>query len=146
MSFLRPLLGRSRSPPVVAVRPPRPGSLAVLQVGWGTPWCTGLVGQVAGARVRDQCHRAPLAGGVLGGLSPQFLVQAFGRRRVTLAVCPWRAVPPVASRPPTLGGRWQMSWTLRLLPGGRPCGALPVARARLAWEWWECALVWCGAS
>ena len=27
-----------------------------------------------------------------------------------------------------------MSWTLRLLPGGRQCEALPVALARLAWK------------
>ena len=34
-----------------------------------------------------------------------------------------------------------MSWTLRLLPGGGPCEALPVGHALLAWEWWGCAPV-----
>ena len=104
----------------------------MLQLGWGAPWCTGPVGRVAGARVRDQCHRAPLAGGDVGGVVPPPLAQAFGRLRVPLAVWPWRAVPPAAGQSPTLGGRWRMSWTLRLLPGGGPCEALPVARARLA--------------
>ena len=39
-----------------------------------------------------------------------------------------------------------MSLTLHLLPGGGPCEALPVALARLAWEWWGCVPVRCGAS
>ena len=39
-----------------------------------------------------------------------------------------------------------MSWTLRLLPGGGPCEALPVALARLVSEWWGCASVMWGAS
>ena len=85
LSFLRPLLGRSHPAPVVKVRPPRPGGLAVLQLGWGTPWCTGPVGRLASARVRDRCHRAPLAGVgcrspwpcVRGELSPR---QRAGRR------------------------------------------------------------------
>ena len=70
LSFLRPLLGPPRRAPVVGVRPPRPGGFAVLQLGWGTPWCTGPVGWVAGARVEDRCRRALLAGGALRGLSP----------------------------------------------------------------------------
>ena len=74
------------------------------------------------------------------------LAQAFGRPRAPLAACSWRVVPQAAGRPPTPGGRWRMSWTLRLLPGGGPCEALPVARARLALEWWGCPPVWCGAS
>ena len=32
-----------------------------------------------------------------------------------------------------------------LLPGGGTCGALPVALARLAWEWWGCASARFGA-
>ena len=39
-----------------------------------------------------------------------------------------------------------MSLTLCLLPGGGPCEALPAACARLAWQWWGCAPVPCGAS
>ena len=71
LSFLRPPPGRSRRAPVVAMRPPRPGGSAVLQLGWGTPCSAGRVGRVVGARVQDRCHGAPLAGGgVLGGLSP----------------------------------------------------------------------------
>ena len=54
LSFLRPPLGRSRRAPVVATRPPRLGGLAVLQLGWGTPWCTGPVGRVVGAHVRSK--------------------------------------------------------------------------------------------
>ena len=38
-----------------------------------------------------------------------------------------------------------MSWTLRLLPAGGLCEALPVAPARLVWEWWGCAPNRCGA-
>ena len=134
LSFLRPPPGHSPRAPVVAMRPPRPGGLAVLQLGWGTPWCTGPVGRVVGPRVRDRCHCAPLAGGGVGGAVDPPLAQAFGRPRALLAACPWRVVTPAKVRPPTLGGRWQMSWTLHLLPGGGPCEALPVARTRLAWE------------
>ena len=144
--FLRPLLGRLHRAPVVAVRPPRPGGLAALLLGWGTPWCTGPVGRVAGARARDRCHCVPLAAGGVWRVVPPPSVQADGRPRVPLAVCPWRAVPPVAGRPPTLGRRWRMSWTLCLLPGGGPCEALPVALAWLASKWWGCAPVRCGAS
>ena len=49
---------------------PCPGGLAVLQLGWGTPWCMGPVGRVVGARVLDQCHCARSRGGLLGGLFP----------------------------------------------------------------------------
>ena len=73
-------------------------------------------------------------------------MQTVGRLRVPLAVCPRRAVPPAAGRPPTLKGRRRTSWTSRRLPSGGPCEALPVALARLAWEWWGCAPVQCVAS
>ena len=130
------LLGRTRLALVVAVRPSCPSGLAALWLGWGTPWCTGRVGWVAGACVRDRCHRALLArGGGVGGFVPPPPVPAVGRRRVPLAVCPWHAVPPAAGRPPTLGGRQRTSWTFSLLPDRGRCGALPVALARLAWEW-----------
>ena len=69
-SFLRLLLGRPRRAPVVAVRALRPGGLAVLQLGWGTPWCTGPVGRLAFACVRDRCHCAPLVGGAVWGVPP----------------------------------------------------------------------------
>ena len=142
LSFLRPLLGCSRRAPVVAVHPPRPGSLAVLQLGWGTPWCTGPVGWADGARVWARCHRALHAGGGVGGVASSPLVQAFGRPRIPLAACPWLAVPPAVGRLPTLGVRWRMSRTLRLLLGGGPCEALPVTLARLAWESLGCAPRW----
>ena len=106
LSFLRPPLSRSMCAPVVAVSPLRPGGLAVLQQGWGTPSRTNPVGRLAGAPVRDRCHRALLAGGGgVRGVVPPPLAQAFGRPRVPLAACPWRAVPPVAGRLPTRGGR-----------------------------------------
>ena len=131
-SFLRPPLGRSRRAPVVAMRPQCLGGLAVLHLGWGTPWCRRPVGRVVGARLRDRCHRPSLAGGGVGGAVPPPLAQALGGPRGPLAACPWRVVPPSAGRPPTLGGRRRMSWMLRLPPGGGPRAALPVARARLA--------------
>ena len=81
LSFLHPPMGRSRRAPVVAMRPPCLGGLAVLQLGWETPWCTGPVGRVVGTRVRDRCHRPSLAGGVWGGLSPHPLrTPLVGRR------------------------------------------------------------------
>ena len=131
---------------LTAMRPPRPGGWAVLQFGWGTLWCTGPVGRVVGTRARGRFHRAPLVGGGVGGAVPPPLALAFGRPRAPLAVCPWRAVPQAAGQPPTQGGRWRMSWTLRLLPSRGPCEALPVARARPALEWWGCEPVWCATS
>ena len=91
----------------------------------------------------------PARGGGGGGLRGLFSpppVRAVGRLRVPLAVCTRPPVPPAAGRPPTLGGRRRTSWTHRLLPCGGLCGALPVALARLALEWWGCALARCGAS
>ena len=146
LSFLRPPLGRSRCAPVVAMRPPHPGGLAVLQLGWGTPWCTsGLVRwpvPVSGTGIIAPRSR----GGGVGAVVPPPLAQAFGQPRPPLAACSWRAVPPAVGRPLTLGGRWRKSWALRLLPGGGLCETLPVARARLAWEWGGCAPDQCGAS
>ena len=103
-SFLRLPLGRSRCVPVVATRPPRPGSLAVLQLGWGTPWCTGPVGRVVGSRVRDQCHRAQLAGGgCWRGLSPHSL-----RRPLVGHGLPWLRVRGVLSPRQRAGRRpWE---------------------------------------
>ena len=49
-----------------------------------------------------------------------------------LVACPWRVVPPTVGWPLNLGGRWRMSWMLRLPPGGGPLEALLAARARLA--------------
>ena len=87
-------------------------------------------GEPRGARARLSGGRCPCpglvssrlaqGGGGVGGVVPQPLAQAFGWPRVSSAVCPWRAFPPAAGRPPTLGGRWRMSWTLRLLPGEGP--------------------------
>ena len=146
LGFLRPLLGRSLRAPVVAVRPPRPGGSVVLQLGWGTPWCMGRGGRVAGARARDRCHRAPLLGGALGGLSPHPLC-----RPLVCRGSPWPCVRGVLSprrragrRPREVGGG--RAGRSVLLPGGGPCEALPVALARLAWERWGCAPVRCGAS
>ena len=100
LSFLRQLLGRSRRAPVLAVRPPRPGGSAVLQLGWGTPWCTGPVGRVAGAGVRHWCHRTPLAGGgALRGLSPHPLFGPLVGRG-----SPWPCVRGMLS-PRQLAGR-----------------------------------------
>ena len=141
LSFLRPPLGRSRLAPVVAMRPPR---LAV--------WlCCSWDREPRSARVRSVGRSVPVSGtGVIaprsrgcvwGGLSPPPLAQALGRPRAPLAACLWRVVSPAAGRPPTLGGRRRMSWMLRLQPGGGPCEALPVARARLAGQWWGCAPV-----
>ena len=86
-----------------------------------------------------------LRGGALRGSLPT-PVRVAGRPRVPLAVCPRESVPPVAGRPPTLGGRRRTSWTHRVLPGGGLCGAPPVALARPALEWWGCAPARCGAS
>ena len=131
-SFLRPPLGCSRRAPVVAMRPLCLGGLAVVQPGLGTPWGTGPVGRMVGARVRDRCHRPSLAGGGgVGGAVPPVLAQALGQPRAPLAACLWGVVPPAAGQPPTMGGRRQMSWMLRLPPGGGPREALPVAHARL---------------
>ena len=103
-------------------------------VGWPLP-------------VSGTCVIAPrLRGGGVERFVPPAPVRAVGRPRVPLAVCTWRAVPPAAGRPPTLGGRRRTSWTLCLLPGGSLSRGLPVGLARLAWEWWGCAPVWCGAS
>ena len=58
-----------------------PGVRAQL-VGWPVPVSgTGVI------MPRSQ-------GGVLGGVVPPALVQAFGRRPVPLALCPWRCCPP----------------------------------------------------
>ena len=93
LPFLRTLLGRSRRAPVVVMRPPHPLCLAVLQLRWGTPSCTGPVGRLAGARVRDQCPRAPRArGGPMGGLSPHPL-----RRPLVNQRFPWPCVRGVLS-------------------------------------------------
>ena len=132
LSFLRPPLGRWRRAPVVAMRPPCLGGLAVLQLGWGTSWCTGPVCRVVGIRIRDRCHRPSLAGGAVGGAVPPSLAQALGRPQAPLAACLWRLVPPTAGQPLSLGGRRRMSWMVRLPHGGGPREALPVARARLA--------------
>ena len=127
-----PWAARSRCAPVVAMRHRFLGGVAVLQLGWQTPWCTGPVSRVVNARVRDRCHRPSLPGGGVAGAVPPPFAQAFGRPRAPVAVCPWRVVPPIAGRPLTLGGRWRMSWMLRLPPGGGPREALPVNRAQLA--------------
>ena len=68
----------------------------------------------------------------VGGAVPPSLAQALGWPQAPLVACPWRVVPPTAGGPLTLGGRRRMSWMLRLLPGGGPREALPVARAQLA--------------
>ena len=134
-------LGCPRRALVVALRPPRPGGLAVLQLGL----CTGPVVRVAGAHLRDRCRRPLLARWGVERFVPLPPVRGVGRPRVPLAVCPRRAVP-AAGRPPTLGGRRRTSWTHHRLPAGGLCGALPVALAALAWEWWGCAPARCGAS
>ena len=117
LSFLRPPLGRSRRAPAVAMRPLCLRGLAVLQLGWGTPWCAGPVGQVVGTRIQDRCHRPSLAGGAVGGAVPASLAQALGWPQAPLAACQWRVVPSKAVWPLTLGGRRRMRWTLRLPPG-----------------------------
>ena len=43
--------------------------------------------------------------GTVGGAVPPSLAQALGWPQAPLAACPWRAVPPTASRTLTLGGR-----------------------------------------
>ena len=70
--------------------------------------------------------------GAVQGAVPPSLAQALRRPQAPLAACPWRVVPPTASRPLTLGGRRRMSWTLRPLPGRGRREALPVVSARLA--------------
>ena len=97
----------------------RRGARALL-VGWSVP--VSLTSVIA-----------PLSRGrAVGGAVCPPLAQAFGRPRAPVAACPWRAVPLAARRSPTLGGRWRMSWTLRMLPSGGPSEVRPVARARLA--------------
>ena len=83
--------------------PPRPGGLAVLQLGWGTPWCTSLVGwpvPVSGTGVivpRSQ------GGGVLGGLSPHPLCRPLVGRGF-----PWPCVRGVLSPRQWAGrGPWE---------------------------------------
>ena len=146
LSFLRPLPGRLRRAPGVVVRPPRLGGLAASQPGWGALWCIGPVGRSAAARVRGGCCHGRLAGGDSEGFVPPRPVWVAGLLRVPLAACPRRSVFSAANRPVTLGGRRRTSWMHRLLPGGGPCGALPVALAWLAWEFWGCASARCGAS
>ena len=83
--------------------------------------------------------------GAVWGAVPRSLAQALGRPQAPLAACPWRVVPPTAGRPPTLGRRRWMSWTLRLPPGGgpsenggdvRPFGAGPLGPASgIAGRW-----------
>ena len=77
---------------------------------------------------------APCLGslGAVGGAVPPFLVQASGRPQAPLAACLWRVVPPTAGGLLTLGGRRQMSWVLRPLPGRGPREALPVVCDGLA--------------
>ena len=78
--------------------------------------CCSLGGEPRGARARLVGWSVPVSrtgvtaprsrGGDVGGVVPPPLAQAFGRPQAPLAACPWRAVPPAAGRPPTLGGRW----------------------------------------
>ena len=63
-----------------------------------------------------------------------------------LAARPRRSVPPAADWPVKLRGRRRSSWRHCLLPGVGPCGALPVALFRPAWEWLGCASARCGSS
>ena len=145
-SFLPPLLGCWSRAPVVAVRPPHPSSLAVLQLGWGTSSCTGPVGRVAGARVRDRCYRAPLpGGGVEGGCPPTPCAgrwSAAGPLGCVSAACCSLGSGPAADPGREAAAELDVpsaAWWVSV-------EALPVALARLAWECWGCAPVWCGAS
>ena len=119
LSFLLPLLGCPRRAPVVAVCPPRPGGLTVSQLGWGTPLCTGPVGRVAGAHVRDRCRRALFAGGgALTGLFPHPLFGPLvGRGSPWPCVrgvrCPWQR----AGRRPWEGGGGRAGRTVCCLLG-----------------------------
>ena len=144
--MLCPLSGRQRRAPAVVVRPLRPDGLIASQPGRGAPWRIGLVGQVAGARVQGWCCHPRRAGRELSGVRPP-------------TPCPgyWSAAGPLGRasavfRPPGGGlaadaGREAADEPdAPLLPGRGPCGALPVALARPAWEWWGCASAWCGAS
>ena len=146
LSFLCPLSGCLRGAPAVVVRPPRPVGLAASQPGWGAPWRIGPVGRVAHAHVRGWCcHARRAVGGFEEFVSPP-PVQVAGLLRVPLAALLRRSFPPAADWPVNPGVRHWTTWMHRLLPGGGPCGALPVALARLAWEWWGCGPARCKAS
>ena len=147
LSFLLPLPGRLLRAPLVVVCAPSPWRFGCVAAGVGTPAAYGPSWSGGPGLYPWPVPSGPARGGGDNeGFVPPPPVPAVGRLRVPLAACLRRAVPLVASQPPTLGGERRTSRMHRLLPDGSLCGALPVAVARRAWEWWGCAPAQCGAS